>query len=242
METNTKIQYSVLNKQGLAKQISDAIREAILEGRLLVDERLPSEHDLAERFGVSRPTVREALKRLAAQNLIRTRRGATGGVFVNRVSWSEAHDTLLTTSTLLLGMNEIDFDTVAQARLQLEGACLPLACQHREESHLVLMQKEVDLQRSAKLSDEEFCASDVRFHRAVVDAAANPILSFQMVGIVEAMQPLMNMLTYQVRDRSRVSDWHEQMMTAIKQQDLESAQNALVAICAYMTELASMRR
>ena len=74
----------------LPVRIAQAIRDAIVEGRLIVDQRLPSEQELAEQFGVSRPTVREALKRLAAQSLIRTQRGATGGAFVNRLSFEEA--------------------------------------------------------------------------------------------------------------------------------------------------------
>ena len=69
----------------LSAQIAKAIRDAIMSGQLIVDERLPSEAELSEQFNVSRPTVREALKRLGAQSLIRTRRGATGGAFVNRL-------------------------------------------------------------------------------------------------------------------------------------------------------------
>lgn len=56
----------------LSAQIAQAIRDAIVAGDLIVDERLPSEAELSEQFQVSRPTVREALKRLAAQSLIRT--------------------------------------------------------------------------------------------------------------------------------------------------------------------------
>ena len=85
----------------LSAQIASAIREAIISGRLIVDERLPSEAELAENFAVSRPTVREALKRLAAQSLIRTQRGATGGAFVNRISYEAAQTQQITTSTLL---------------------------------------------------------------------------------------------------------------------------------------------
>ena len=50
----------------LSAQIAKAIRDSIVEGRLIVDERLPSEAEMAEQFKVSRATVREALKRLAA--------------------------------------------------------------------------------------------------------------------------------------------------------------------------------
>ena len=98
-------------------------------------------------------------------------------------------------------MNEIPFETVVEARYTLEAACLPLACERVEKAHLSAMRREIELQRGDDLSDEEFCASDVRFHRALVDAADNPVLSFQMVGVIEAMQPLMNMITYRMRDK-----------------------------------------
>lgn len=65
----------------LSASIAAALRASIVDGRILVDERLPSEAELAATFGVSRPTVREALKRLAAQSLIRTRRGCLGRRF-----------------------------------------------------------------------------------------------------------------------------------------------------------------
>jgi DNA-binding GntR family transcriptional regulator len=85
------IDYQGLVTQGLARQISEKIRDAILEGRIQVHERLPTEEELAAKFNVSRPTIREALKRLAAQNLIRSRRGPTGGTFVNQPRRSPPH-------------------------------------------------------------------------------------------------------------------------------------------------------
>ena len=74
----------------LSAQIASKIRDLIVEGRLIVNERLPSEAELSEQFSVSRSTVREALKRLAAQSLIRTQRGA-GGAFVNKLSYQDAY-------------------------------------------------------------------------------------------------------------------------------------------------------
>ena len=56
----------------LAQQIADQIREVIMDGTLKAGERLPTDDDLAKQFGVSSPTIREALKRLSARNLIRS--------------------------------------------------------------------------------------------------------------------------------------------------------------------------
>ena len=67
------IDFKPLQTKSLASQIADRIRQSIVEGRLGADDRLPGEEQLAKQFGVSRPTIREALKRLAAQHLIRSR-------------------------------------------------------------------------------------------------------------------------------------------------------------------------
>jgi len=107
----------------LSAQIAGSIRDAIISGELIVDARLPSEAELADQFDVSRPTVREALKRLAAQSLIRTQRGATGGAFVNRITFQDAYAQQITTSTLLLSMNAVNFETACEARFTLERAC-----------------------------------------------------------------------------------------------------------------------
>ena len=205
----------LLTDKDYSVQIAEAIRETIVSGQLIVDARLPSESELAEQFGVSRPTVREALKRLAAQNLIRTQRGATGGAFVNRLSYEQAHAQQITTSTLLLSMNAIDFETACEARFALERACAPLAAERRSDAQLATMRAEIARQSNPATSDEAFCASDVAFHRALVDAAQNPVLSYHLAGAVEAMQPLMNMITFTARSRERIVGMHRRICEAI---------------------------
>ena len=230
--------YPMAQEGELPLRISAALRDAIVEGRLLVDERLPSEQELAEQFGVSRPTVREALKRLAAQNLIRTQRGATGGAFVNRLSFEDAHGQQITTSTLLLSMNAVDFDTACEARFALERACVPLSAARRGADHLATMAAEIARQMRPDLSDVAFCASDVAFHRALVDGACNPILSYQLAGAVEAMQPLMNMITFTHRSRERIVGFHKSIAAAIKARQPAQAEAALAALARYTMDLA----
>ncbi len=218
-------------------QIAEAIRAAIVAGDLIWDARLPSEADLAEQFGVSRPTVREALKRLAAQNLIRTQRGATGGAFVNRLTFEDAYDQQVTTATLLLSMNAVDFDTACEARFALERACAALAAARRRPGHLARMRTEILRQSLPDLTDEEFCASDVAFHRAFVDAAGNPVLSYQLAGAVEAMQPLMNMITYTARSRDAIVALHERLVAALEIHDAAAADAALADLAGYTVGL-----
>lgn len=217
----------------LSTQIAQSIREAIVNGQLIVDERLHSEAELSENFNVSRPTVREALKRLAAQNLIRTRRGATGGAFVNRLTYPAAYDQQITTATLLLSMNEVDFETACEARYTLERACAPLACTRRTPDHLATMRAEIHRQAQPGLTDEAFCASDVAFHRALVDGADNPVLSYQLAGAIEAIEPLMNMITFTARSREKIVAIHAALADAIEGNRPKAADTALLDLAAY---------
>jgi DNA-binding FadR family transcriptional regulator len=231
-----------LEQPSAGHQIAEEIRALILGGQLAVDQRLPGEQELAARFGVSRPTVREALKRLAAQNLIRTRRGATGGSFVNRITWSEAHEHVVTTATLLMTMAPIAPETVAEARLAMLSACVPLAAERREPAHLDAMRAEVAVQQDPETSDEAFCASDVRFHRALVEAADNPLLSFQMAGVIEAIQPLLNMITYRSRDRAEIAARHGRIIGLLEARDAGGVVEELKALSDYTARLVGEAR
>ena len=224
-------------RSDLPAQIAKAIRDSILEGHLTADDRLPSESDLAETFEVSRPTVREALKRLAAQSLIRTERGAFGGAFVRRLSYGEAQAQHATTSTLLLSINEVDFKVACEARYAMEKSCTALAAQRRSADDLAAMRAEIHRQSQPELSDEAFCASDVALLRALVDAASNPILSYQLAGAVEAMQPLMNMITFSARSRGHIVQLHTRLADAIEARDATGADAVLAELERYTLEL-----
>ena len=222
----------------LSAQIAEAIRDEIVSGQLIVDQRLPSEAELADHFEVSRPTVREALKRLAAQSLIRTQRGATGGAFVNRLRFEDAYQQQVTTASLLLSMNAVSFDVACEARYALERACAPLSAQRRTPDHLATMRAEIHRQCQPGLTDEAFCASDVTFHRALVDGAGNKVLSYQLAGAVEAMQPLMNMITFTARSREAIVALHTDIADAIEAQDTAKTDATLIKLEAYTRELA----
>ena len=226
------------SSEDLSAQIAQAIRDAIVSGALIVDQRLPSEAELADQFEVSRPTVREALKRLAAQSLIRTQRGATGGAFVNRLRFEEAYDQQVTTSTLLLSMNSVSFDVACEARYALERACAALSAERRTPDHMATMRAEIHRQAQPGLTDEAFCASDVTLHRALVDGAGNPVLSYQLAGAVEAMQPLMNMITFTARSRETIVALHTDLADALEAQDAAKIEATLIKLQSYTSELA----
>jgi GntR family transcriptional regulator, transcriptional repressor for pyruvate dehydrogenase complex len=233
-----QMKYELDQAKELSAQIATAIRDSIVNGQLIVNQRLPSESELCDQFDVSRPTVREALKRLAAQNLIRTQRGATGGAFVNKLSFEDAYGQQITTSTLLLSMNAVSFETACEARFALERACIPLAAQRRTPDQLAAMRAEIHRQGQPGLTDESFCASDVAFHRALVDSAQNPVMSYQLAGAVEAIEPLMNMITFTARKREKIVDLHTKIADALEAQNAEETETALANLATHTLELA----
>lgn len=220
------IEYKTIVTESIAAQIADSIRRAIIDGELAVDQRLPTEEELAQRFSVSRPTVREALKRLAAQNLIRSRRGPTGGTFVNRPDQAQVREALTGAATMLVTLGEFDLDAIAEARRELELGCVALAVERREAAHLERMAEEIAIQES-DVDDAGFCASDIRLHRALVDATGNPVLQFVMFAVIEALQPVSNLVVFRFRDRARVVAQHRQLLEALHSRDAPRARAAL---------------
>ena len=220
----------------LSTDISNRIAARIADGDLMAGDRLPSEAELASQFDCSRATVREALKRLAARNLIRTQRGHTGGAFVNKLTYDAAVAQHVATSTLLLSMNAVDFETAAEARFALERACVDLVCANHDRADLSALKTAID-RLETPCDDAAFCAADVAFHRAFVDAAHNPVLSYQLAGAVEAMQPLMNMITYPDRDRSEILSLYRQLANAVQARDSAEARHVLSRLEAVMVAL-----
>ncbi len=230
------LNYDTVVRSGIARQIADNIRDAIMNGDLKVDERLPTEDELAKRFGISRPTVREALKRLAAQNLIRSRRGPLGGNFVRRPDPEGLSKAITGAATLMVGMGAFDIDEIIAARQETESVCCRLACDRRTEEHLERMAAEIAVQRDKATSDEEFCASDVRFHRALVDATDNGPLQLMMYTVIEAFIPITNLIVFRIRERRQVVELHVGLLDAIRCRDSERAIALLSTLLAYLQE------
>lgn len=136
----------------------------------------------------------------------------------------------------MVSLGEFDLEQIAEARQEMEVVCVKLAAKRRDEADLVRMAKEIETQKRNALSDEDFCASDVRFHRALVDAAKNPMLQFVMFAVIEALQPVMNMVIYRFRNRDQVVEQHQRIFDALSAGDSISAAEALLDQMACLRE------
>lgn len=234
MRPRAKVAFQPLVTNSISQQVSEKIRESIVNGRFKVNDRLPTEEELATQFNVSRPTIREALKRLAAQHLVRSRRGPTGGTFVCNPTIEDLSANLTTVSTMMVSLGEFEIDGIIEARQELEILCATLAAKRRSPQHIETLEREIEIQKGRLLSDVEFCASDVRFHRVLVEASENSVLRFLMYAVIEALQPVENMIIFRFRERQIVVKYHEQIVSALKARNSTKARSAVVSLMKYI--------
>src|SRR5215831_13018471 len=117
--------------------IAEQIRTAIVTGRLRAGERLSPERELAEQFGVSRVTVRDALRSLEAMGLIEVKVGARGGAFVTAPNGSKVAQTM---SDMMLMAATTPADIV-EARLIVELGTVSLACARATDDDLAALRE-----------------------------------------------------------------------------------------------------
>ena len=161
--------------------VAEQIVEAIKKGLLPVGSKLPSENELAEQMGVSRPTVREALSALAAVGLIESKPGS--GNFVRDPAGSNMRE------ALLILENESSCLEIMEARGLLEPPVAGLAAQKRAEQNIKELRSIcANLERLAKQGDfDPYFDVDKEFHLAVVRAAANNLLFSVLAPLINTM-------------------------------------------------------
>jgi DNA-binding FadR family transcriptional regulator len=156
------------------QQIADELRRLIVSGRLSEGDSLGKEPELVERFGVSRPSLREALRILEAEGLISVVRGMLGGVVVH------APDQRLTarTAALVLQARNVSLADVYEARSLLEPVAVRAVASLRSRSSAVSeLRRLIDDQTRVILDPDAFGPANARFHERLVALAGNQTLT-----------------------------------------------------------------
>ena len=203
------------------QQVAETLRRQILDGELEPGQRLPVEGDLSEQLGVSRSTLREALRSLASQNLVITRRGVNGGSFVTHPLTSDVSDMLATSLEWLTMAEQVTVSELLEAREMLEVPASGLAAQRRTAN--VLEEMEASLPDTPRDLFPTFEASR-NFHVLIVNASGNRLLETMTRPLFVVLQ------TRFLRDRApksfwkRVDDEHRNIYTAIADGDRPAAE------------------
>lgn len=177
-----------LQQRRLSDEIVDRIETLILEGTLKPGERLPAERTLAEEFGVSRPSLREALQKLVARGLLVSRQG--GGTFVSAEIGSSFRDPLLA----LLENNPETQRDLLEFRHTLEGSCAYYAAQRATEPDRMRLSAAFDrvvechARPAGKVSRAEEGAADAHFHLAIAEASHNAVLLHTIRSLFQLLE------------------------------------------------------
>ena len=163
------------------------VRDAILDGTVAAGERLPSERDLCELFGVSRPTVREALRALEAVGLVEIRLGTRGGAFARRPDSAMLGQAL---STLLL-FQQATVEDLNEFRHSFESDNAYWAALRATPDDLAAMRTIATQAKAVKRGKEgwiELEHLDLALHIAIAAATHNRVRIAIMSGIHDALQ------------------------------------------------------
>jgi len=212
-----------VRRSRIYEHIVDQIHALIREGRWAPGDQIPPERELAERFRVSRTSVREALRALEMQGIIESRQG--GGTFVRSADTEALVPPLA--AAILRGRREMA--EVLEVRELIEPGIARLAAMRATPEAVAELEQTLERQRDAIAHDRPFVDEDTAFHYTLARAADNHILLRLHNVILDVLRE--SRQTYlHVRDRPQMSlRGHEAILAAVRLNDGDAAQRASLA-------------
>jgi GntR family transcriptional repressor for pyruvate dehydrogenase complex len=219
----------------ISQVIVDQIKQLLRDGKLADGDRLPSERELGQRFGVSRVTVRESLRMLEAAGLVTIRAGAQGGAFLAKPTSRLVSDGLAD----LMALSPVTPAQVTEARRLLEIGVLPLAVERATEADIAYLRQVVDESTAAVQRDAYPTELSAKFHVGVARCAHNAAI----VALVESFHgPMLSSLRLAHKAvpglaAAGVAE-HVELLHAIETRDPESAIAIMTRHLERMAEIA----
>ncbi len=209
--------------------VLDWVESRILSGELSIGAVLPAERELAARLDVSRSAVREAVRTLSAQGVLRSSVGAgsAGGTTVTALP----KGSLTRFLRLHVALASFPVDDVIESRIALERLSARLAAQHASAEHLSVMRAAVAVMDDPSTCRMDFNDADTDFHVAIAAAAGNRLATELTVAIRESLRlPILDAFR-------RVGDWgqiaadlrreHHEILAAVESGDVSAAESAV---------------
>ena len=205
-----------------AELLAEALREKILQGDMSAGAELPSERELCERAGVSRSTVREALRILGSEGLIEVRLGRHGGSTVLRPSAAAIERSV----GIFIRGQRIRLEAVLETRTAIEPACARSAAIHRTEEDLEVLERCQQAVEEASRNDDldTYLKANLAWHVQVVRAGHNELLIAFISAVAKAVyleSDIEGFSSPEVRDAA--INAHRRVMDAIRKGDAEAA-------------------
>jgi DNA-binding FadR family transcriptional regulator len=208
------------------EQVESQLRKAILDGAFTQGDKLPSEVELANQFGVSRTTIREALRSLATGGLIRKLPGATGGSFVMTIDHRALGGQIRDSVQTILRLGTVTMDELLKVRRFLEIPSAELAAASRTDEQLARLKSLVDEVKQLPLGDDNVETLDVSFHSLIAEATQNRLLSAFIGALHEVTHPVRYVEFSDEAGRQTVLQ-HIGIVKAIEAKDPDTAGQAM---------------
>jgi GntR family transcriptional repressor for pyruvate dehydrogenase complex len=214
--------YKLVRTSRLYEQIVQQIEESIVRGELKPGDQLPAERELAQRLGVSRTAVREAVKALREKGLVEAYSGR--GTFITDGTIQAVRQSL----DLMVKIGQPDGSThLAELRAILEPEITALAAIRIQESELATMREAVAIMDRAGRDPDAYIEADLDFHLALAEAAANPLILSLLDSIVGLLRE-QRLRIFQVSggpERGQV--YHKRILAAVERHAADEARQAM---------------
>ncbi len=205
----------------LSSRIVAEIRESVFAGRLKPGDFLGSENDLAQQFGVSRITVRDALRSLSATGIVEIRQGAGGGARIAEGNLDHFADAL----AVQFQLAGVGAEETLGAQSAIEGMAAELAAEHRTDDDLARMAAAIEQAASAVDNPVAFTEASLGFHLAVAEASHNRALDALLRALRYVVWPSENKRATEVA--ARVQKAHRTIYEKIEARDGAGARKAM---------------
>lgn len=200
----------------------------IVARQLEAGERLPGEPELAELFGVGRSTVREAIRALAADQLVDIVRGAGGGTFVRQPRFDDIAAKFSFGLELIAGSTDCTIDELVESRKLLELHSARVAAHRCTPTALEAIEASIPARGAEQLSSEQIFQANCAFHLAVVDAAGNRVITGLARSVLRALYPRVDRDVGARDTWARVNEEHRAIAAAIGAQDEDLAERLML--------------
>lgn len=173
--------------------VVDQIEEQILSGTLRVGDRLPGERELASHLQVSRAAVREAIRTLEAQGVVRS--GVGSGKDAGTIVSSMPSQALTRLLRLHVALANFPIPDVVAARVMLERSSAALAAHNANDQDLAAMRAALEEMDQPGIERERFNDLDTAFHVAIAEASQNRLVADMTIAIRDSMRrPILHAL------------------------------------------------
>lgn len=216
--------YEQIEPTRLYEVVVERMQDLVLEGHLKPGDRLPSELDLAKKFGVSRTVTREAIGALVEQGIVVVRPGS--GTYVNCIDGRPLQRTL----SWLARVQGPDGDSyLAELRQLLEPGVCALAAERATDEQLSQMDSTLNAAAHGKNHAEEFIEADLRFHRLLAEASQNPLVGALLDSIGDLLRTQRIRYFIASSGTENTEEHHRNILNLVSQRRPEEAYHAMQA-------------